>query len=135
MIHDVKKQVEKVKKLQYYQFDWTCEGITIFRFKWYIESKGGFNLFYPQSYNIMGRNWQSIIQLSMEKRNQLMAECEEKWGKVEKIEPIMVVKPKVKMFYYERAFGPEWKVYEKYKDRVDKNFDRWLADGMLIEER
>jgi hypothetical protein len=61
--------------------------------------------------------------------------CVDRWGLKEIIRIVEVVKPKVKQVYYNPRWGPKWVDYEKNKEIIEKNFDRWTADGMLIEER
>lgn len=83
MIHDIKKQFDKIHKRGYYQFDWTYHGITILNFKWYPHGKGegGFNLFYPQSYNPYSRKWKDVVQMPLEERVLLIQQCTNLWGK------------------------------------------------------
>jgi len=139
MIHVIKKQFDKIHKVYYYQFDWSDQAICVLDFKWYPTGKGenGFNLFYPQKYNPYSRKWKDVVRISNEGRQQLLIECQELWGKIEPPQegPIVKAKPLVTMVYYNPAFGPNWVLYEKYKDKIEDNLDRWLADGMLIEER
>jgi len=137
MIHDVKKQFDKLHKVFYFQFDWTYQGITILRFKWYPNGKGDnpYPLWYPQSYNILARKWYDVVRVSNELRQILLDECNQMWGKPVVKEPEVKAKLLTKMAYYPDAFGPNWVAYWKHKELIDKNFDHWTANGMLIEER
>jgi len=137
MIHDVKKQHDKLHKTFYWQFDWTYKEITIFHFKWYPTGKGdnGWSLFYPQKYLTYHKKWKDVVRLTNEVRQVLLDECSEMWGKPVVKEPVVKVRLLIKMAYYPDAFGPNWVAYEKHKELIDKNFDHWIANGMLIEER
>ncbi len=89
MVHDIKKQFDRLHRVFYYQFDWTYHGITILRFKWYPNGKGDnpYPLWYPQSYNVLARKWYDVVRISNELRQILLDECNELWGKAVPIAP------------------------------------------------
>src|SRR5258708_6319599 len=89
MIHDVKRQFDKLHKVYYYQFDWSYHGAIVLDFKWYPTGKGelGYNLFYPQKYNPFSRKWKDVLRLADEDRQRLLSECQELWGDIKQVAP------------------------------------------------